>query len=69
MSNGVVDPASDAMGLPVTDRKVEFGEAGYVFEDVPHLSNYIPDLPVAICRIVFLSYVITFSFALVSVIF
>ncbi|KAI3503909.1 hypothetical protein L1887_32393 [Cichorium endivia] len=25
--------------------KVETGEAGYVLEDVPHLSDYIPDLP------------------------
>lgn len=26
--------------------KVVMGEAGYVLEDVPHLSDYIPDLPV-----------------------
>ncbi|KAF5803451.1 putative 6-phosphofructokinase [Helianthus annuus] len=28
--------------------KIETGEAGYVLEDVPHLTDYIPDLP--ICR-------------------
>lgn len=27
--------------------KVEKGEAGYVLEDVPHLTDYIPDLPVS----------------------
>lgn len=26
--------------------KVEKGEYGYVLEDVPHLTDYIPDLPV-----------------------
>ena len=26
--------------------KIVTGEAGYVLEDVPHLSDYIPDLPV-----------------------
>ncbi|KAJ0568035.1 putative 6-phosphofructokinase [Helianthus annuus] len=25
--------------------KIETGEAGYVLEDVPHLTDYIPDLP------------------------
>lgn len=28
--------------------KVEKGEYGYVLEDVPHLTDYIPDLPVRI---------------------
>lgn len=32
------------MGL--TEPKVVTGPAGYVLEDVPHLSDYIPDLPV-----------------------
>lgn len=27
-------------------RKIVTGSAGYVLEDVPHLSDYIPDLPV-----------------------
>ncbi|KAL4567788.1 hypothetical protein LXL04_023382 [Taraxacum kok-saghyz] len=27
------------------EMKVETGDAGYVLEDVPHLSDYIPDLP------------------------
>lgn len=27
--------------------KVETGDAGYVLEDVPHLSDYIPNLPVS----------------------
>ncbi|XP_031387963.1 ATP-dependent 6-phosphofructokinase 3-like isoform X2 [Punica granatum] len=42
MSNGA--PAPDSSN-PVPDRKVVPGEAGYVLEDVPHLSDYIPDLP------------------------
>ncbi|KAK0595524.1 hypothetical protein LWI29_007480 [Acer saccharum] len=28
------------------ERKIVTGDAGYVLEDVPHLSDYIPDLPV-----------------------
>lgn len=36
-------------------RKVVTGSAGYVLEDVPHLSDYIPDLPV---RRRFLEYII-----------
>lgn len=31
-----------------TMMKVEKGEYGYVLEDVPHLSDYIPDLPVSL---------------------
>lgn len=27
-------------------QKLVYGEAGYVLEDVPHLTDYIPDLPV-----------------------
>ncbi|RWR73578.1 hypothetical protein CKAN_00187200 [Cinnamomum micranthum f. kanehirae] len=27
------------------ERKIVLGDAGYVLEDVPHLSDYIPDLP------------------------
>ena len=27
--------------------KLESGEAGYVLEDVPHVSDYLPDLPVS----------------------
>lgn len=34
------------MGL--TEPKVITGPAGYVLEDVPHLSDYIPDLPVCL---------------------
>lgn len=29
------------------DRKIVTGDEGYVLEDVPHLSDYIPDLPVS----------------------
>lgn len=29
-------------------KKIVVGEAGYVLEDVPHLSDYIPDLPVTL---------------------
>ncbi|XXG48203.1 hypothetical protein AAC387_Pa02g2715 [Persea americana] len=28
-----------------SERKIVLGDAGYVLEDVPHLSDYIPDLP------------------------
>ncbi|KAK4765790.1 hypothetical protein SAY86_026880 [Trapa natans] len=30
----------------VADRKIVEGDDGYVLEDVPHLSDYIPDLPI-----------------------
>lgn len=30
-----------------TQMKVETGEYGYVLEDVPHLTDYIDDLPVS----------------------
>ncbi|KAI9161973.1 hypothetical protein LWI28_022517 [Acer negundo] len=30
-----------------SERKIVTGDAGYVLEDVPHLSDYIPDLPVS----------------------
>ncbi|XP_030457469.1 ATP-dependent 6-phosphofructokinase 3-like [Syzygium oleosum] len=30
---------------PIADRKIVAGEAGYVLEDVPHLTDYLPDLP------------------------
>lgn len=26
--------------------KIEYGDGGYVLEDVPHLTDYLPDLPV-----------------------
>ncbi|KAJ4718001.1 ATP-dependent 6-phosphofructokinase [Melia azedarach] len=32
-------------GSENSERKIVTGEAGYVLEDVPHLSDYIPDLP------------------------
>jgi hypothetical protein len=44
-------------------RKVVTGSAGYVLEDVPHLSDYIPDLPV---RRRFLEYIIHHSIKLLS---
>ena len=31
-----------------TNMKVIQGEAGYVLEDVPHLTDYLPDLPVSV---------------------
>jgi hypothetical protein len=31
---------------PNSKPKIVRGAAGYVLEDVPHLSDYIPDLPV-----------------------
>lgn len=29
-----------------SSKKIVTGDAGYVLEDVPHFSDYIPDLPV-----------------------
>lgn len=29
-----------------SEMKVSTGDAGYILEDVPHLTDYIPDLPV-----------------------
>lgn len=29
------------------EKKIYQGEAGYVLEDVPHLADYLPDLPVS----------------------
>ncbi|KAK4838291.1 hypothetical protein QYF36_012645 [Acer negundo] len=31
-----------------SERKIVTGDAGYVLEDVPHLSDYIPDLPIVV---------------------
>ena len=28
--------------------KIVHGDAGYVLEDVPHLADFIPDLPVSL---------------------
>jgi hypothetical protein len=30
------------------EAKLVTGEAGYVLEDVPHVSDYLPDLPVSV---------------------
>lgn len=38
----------ETMGEEEKMMKVEKGEYGYVLEDVPHLTDYIPDLPVSI---------------------
>ena len=35
--------------------KVIQGEAGYVLEDVPHLTDYLPDLPVSVSPSFFFS--------------
>lgn len=29
-----------------SNMKISQGDAGYVLQDVPHISDYIPDLPV-----------------------
>ncbi|KAJ4750213.1 ATP-dependent 6-phosphofructokinase [Rhynchospora pubera] len=34
-----------AEGKPVITKKIVNGDAGYVLEDVPHLTDYLPDLP------------------------
>ena len=41
-------------------KKIVFGEAGYVLEDVPHLSDYIPDLPVTLSALSFFFFAILF---------
>ena len=42
------------------------GEAGYVLEDVPHLTDYIPDLPVYISLFLWVFYFVDlFRFNLV----
>ncbi|KAK9266636.1 hypothetical protein L1049_003588 [Liquidambar formosana] len=45
--NSRVRSSRAVMGLLSTDYKPKIvtGDAGYVLEDVPHLSDYIPDLP------------------------
>lgn len=35
--------ASDSKPL----KKIEYGDGGYVLEDVPHLTDYLTDLPVS----------------------
>lgn len=48
--NGTMDPAGGVASPPVADRKIVNGDDGYVLEDVPHLSDYIPDLLVTASR-------------------
>lgn len=48
--------------------KVEKGEYGYVLEDVPHLSDYIPDLPVSISPLLGMFCLIWYIFLRVHVI-
>lgn len=38
--------ATTANNIDSSKKKIVHGDAGYVLEDVPHLSDYIPDLPV-----------------------
>lgn len=38
--------SSEAVKMGLTEPKVVSGPSGYILEDVPHLSDYIPDLPV-----------------------
>lgn len=40
---------SSAKGKPVISKKIVTGDVGYVLEDVPHLTDYLPDLPVSFC--------------------
>lgn len=40
-----------------TQMKVETGDAGYVLEDVPHLTDYIPNLPVTSHFLLFFCYI------------
>jgi hypothetical protein len=34
--------------LSYSEPKIVTGDAGYVLEDVPHFTDYIPDLPVTL---------------------
>ncbi|KAF8025656.1 hypothetical protein BT93_F2482 [Corymbia citriodora subsp. variegata] len=48
VSNGSVTVATDSPTPPpppIADMKIVTGEAGYVLEDVPRLTDYLPDLP------------------------
>lgn len=38
---------ASAGGKTVISKKIVTGDAGYVLEDVPHLTDYLPDLPVS----------------------
>lgn len=38
--------AASVNNIDSTKVKIVHGDAGYVLEDVPHMSDYIPDLPV-----------------------
>lgn len=40
---------SSAEGKTVISKKIVTGDVGYVLEDVPHLTDYLPDLPVSFC--------------------
>jgi hypothetical protein len=40
---------SSAGGKFVITKKIVNGEAGYMLEDVPHLIDYLPNLPVSLC--------------------
>lgn len=47
--------SSTAMGFSGTDHmKIVSGDAGYVLQDVPHLSDFIPDLPVSCLFLLYL---------------
>jgi 6-phosphofructokinase 1 len=47
-----------------TQMKVVHGDAGYILEDVPHLSDYVPNLPVFFSLFLGISSV-TFSIAFI----
>lgn len=44
---------SSAGGKTVITKKIVNGDAGYILEDVPHLADYLPDLPVSFCIYLF----------------
>lgn len=55
IGNGWIDPGcgigagsgESAMGSAANSKpKIVYGTAGYVLEDVPHLTDFIPNLPV-----------------------
>lgn len=45
--------------------KIVNGDAGYVLEDVPHLTDYIPDLPVYLSLSLSLSFILWICLGLI----
>lgn len=48
LRRAVMDSSNSAASPDMQKPKIVTGPGGYVLEDVPHLSDYIPDLPVSL---------------------